>query len=183
MCSRCWVAMHCACCKLDTFVTQIARCMIVPPLFSVILQLLSICSYTIIIVMQLILMLYQIQYLPLCLHLLKFNTEEMLHCRCLNYLDVMLHCQGLCWWINSSWIRWSYKIWVYWIMRIIDNKREHFEYIKYFINPLWPSLLNRFTKFKFKKGSPKKFLWASRLWVVRRKEAILGYVPKNDGKI
>ena len=25
-------------------------------------------------------------------------------------------------------------------------------------------------------------LWASRLWVGRRKEPILGYVPKNDEK-
>ena len=29
----------------------------------------------------------------------------------------------------------------------------------------------------------KNFLWASRLWVGRRKEPILGYVPKNDKKI
>ena len=28
----------------------------------------------------------------------------------------------------------------------------------------------------------KNFLWASRLWVGRRKEAFLGYVPKNDEK-
>ena len=28
----------------------------------------------------------------------------------------------------------------------------------------------------------KNFLWASRLWVGRRKEPILGYVPKNDEK-
>ena len=32
------------------------------------------------------------------------------------------------------------------------------------------------------KGSSKNFLWASRLWVGRRKEPILGYVPKNDEK-
>ena len=37
-------------------------------------------------------------------------------------------------------------------------------------------------KFYFKKGSSKKFLWASRLWVGRRKEPILGYGPKNDEK-
>ena len=36
--------------------------------------------------------------------------------------------------------------------------------------------------FYFKKGSSKNFLWASRLWVGRRKEPILGYVPKNDEK-
>ena len=35
----------------------------------------------------------------------------------------------------------------------------------------------------FKKGSSKKNLWAFRLWVGRRKEPILGYVPKNDKKI
>ena len=28
----------------------------------------------------------------------------------------------------------------------------------------------------------KNFLWASCLWVGRRKEPILGYVPKNDEK-
>ena len=28
----------------------------------------------------------------------------------------------------------------------------------------------------------KKFLWALSLWVGRRKEPILGYVPKNDEK-
>ena len=28
----------------------------------------------------------------------------------------------------------------------------------------------------------KKFLWALRLWVGRRKEPILSYVPKNDEK-
>ena len=31
-----------------------------------------------------------------------------------------------------------------------------------------------------KEGIIKKFLWASRLWVGRRLEPILGYVPKND---
>ena len=35
----------------------------------------------------------------------------------------------------------------------------------------------------FKEGIIKKnFLWATRLWVGRRKEPILGYVPKNDEK-
>ena len=33
-----------------------------------------------------------------------------------------------------------------------------------------------------KGSSKKKILWASRLWVGRRKEPILGYVPKNDEK-
>ena len=28
----------------------------------------------------------------------------------------------------------------------------------------------------------KNFLWSSRLWVGRRKEPILGYVPKKDEK-
>ena len=37
-------------------------------------------------------------------------------------------------------------------------------------------------QFYFKKGSSKNFLWASRLWVGRRKEPILGYVLKNDKK-
>ena len=34
----------------------------------------------------------------------------------------------------------------------------------------------------FKKGSSKNFLWASRLWVGRRKKPILGFVPKNYEK-
>ena len=37
-------------------------------------------------------------------------------------------------------------------------------------------------QFYFNKGSSKNFLWASRLWVGRRKEPILGYVPKKDEK-
>ena len=40
-------------------------------------------------------------------------------------------------------------------------------------------------KFQFwnKKGSSKKkILWASRLWVGRRKEPILGYISKTDVK-
>ena len=37
-------------------------------------------------------------------------------------------------------------------------------------------------QYYFKKGSSKNFLWASCLWVGRRKEPILGYVPKNDEK-
>ena len=37
--------------------------------------------------------------------------------------------------------------------------------------------------FNLKEGIHKKnFLWSSRLWVGRRKEPILGYVPKNDEK-
>ena len=36
--------------------------------------------------------------------------------------------------------------------------------------------------FQFIEGSQKKFLWASRLWVGRRKEPISGYVMKNDEK-
>ena len=37
-------------------------------------------------------------------------------------------------------------------------------------------------QFYFKKVSQKKILWTLRLWVGRRKEPILGYVPKNDEK-
>ena len=52
-------------------------------------------------------------------------------------------------------------------------------------NPLLPRVLNigRLTKISIsiKEGIIKKnFLWASRLWVGRRLEPILGYVPKND---
>ena len=36
--------------------------------------------------------------------------------------------------------------------------------------------------FNFRRDHQKNFLWASRLWVGRRKELILGYVPKNDEK-
>ena len=34
----------------------------------------------------------------------------------------------------------------------------------------------------FKKGSSKNFLWASRLWVGRRGEPILDYVPNDEKK-
>ena len=34
----------------------------------------------------------------------------------------------------------------------------------------------------FRRDHQKNFLWASRLWVGRRKEPILGYVPRNDKK-
>ena len=36
--------------------------------------------------------------------------------------------------------------------------------------------------FNSKRDHPKNFLWALRLWVGRREEPILGYVPKNDEK-
>ena len=36
--------------------------------------------------------------------------------------------------------------------------------------------------FQYEKGSPKKFPWASRLWVGERKKPIAGYVPENDKK-
>ena len=56
-----------------------------------------------------------------------------------------------------------------------------------FFNPLLPSVPNigRLTKIliSIKEGIIKKnFLWASRLWVGRRLEPILGNVPKNDEK-
>ena len=38
-------------------------------------------------------------------------------------------------------------------------------------------------RFCFKKGSSKKFLWASRLWVGWRKEPIWGYVPKKNNLV
>ena len=36
--------------------------------------------------------------------------------------------------------------------------------------------------FNLRRDHQKNFLWASRLWVGRRKEPILGYVPKNYEK-
>ena len=51
-------------------------------------------------------------------------------------------------------------------------------------NPFPPSVAS-FIKtfdFNFRRDYQKKILWASRLWVGRRKEPILGYVPKNDEK-
>ena len=36
--------------------------------------------------------------------------------------------------------------------------------------------------FNLRRDHQKNFLWASRLWVGRRKEPILGYVPKKDEK-
>ena len=56
-----------------------------------------------------------------------------------------------------------------------------------FINPLTPTQghwwpLSPKFQFNFEKGSSKNYLWASHLWVGRRKEPILGYVPKNYEK-
>ena len=52
------------------------------------------------------------------------------------------------------------------------------------VNPLTPSWIHKssLTKILFIKyeGIIKKILWASRLWVGRRKEPILGFVQKND---
>ena len=56
--------------------------------------------------------------------------------------------------------------------------------------PVWKMLLYapvwriRHVNFDFKiiRDHQKNFLWASRLWVGRRKEPILDYVPKNDKK-
>ena len=54
------------------------------------------------------------------------------------------------------------------------------------INPLLPGVpyMARLAKLfiSISEGIIKKFLWTSRLWVGRRKESILGYVPKNDEK-
>ena len=52
------------------------------------------------------------------------------------------------------------------------------------INPLLPSVLYmplsaKFFYFNLRRDHQKNFLWASRLWVRRRKEPILCYVPKN----
>ena len=62
-----------------------------------------------------------------------------------------------------------------------------YESLKIFnsINPLWPWVTNssRIAKISISKyeGIMKKIShWATRLWVGRRKEPILGYVPKND---
>ena len=41
---------------------------------------------------------------------------------------------------------------------------------------------SKFFDFNLRRDHQKKFLWASRLWVGRRKEPILGYVSKNDEK-
>ena len=44
------------------------------------------------------------------------------------------------------------------------------------------SRFNKCALFLAQQDHQKNFLWASRLWVGRRKEPILGYVPKNDEK-
>ena len=53
----------------------------------------------------------------------------------------------------------------------------------YAINPLHP-IARTFGRlyFTIRRDHRKKFLWAPRLWVGRRKEAILGYITKIDGK-
>ena len=53
------------------------------------------------------------------------------------------------------------------------------------LNPLVPSVLyiGRLTQnFNLKSDPKKKFLWASRLWVCRPKEPILGYDTRNYEK-
>ena len=42
--------------------------------------------------------------------------------------------------------------------------------------------LSKTFDFNLRRDHQKNFLWASRLWVSRRKEPILGYFPKNDEK-
>ena len=44
------------------------------------------------------------------------------------------------------------------------------------------ALFSKTFDFNFRRDQQKNFLWASRLWVGRRKEPILGYVSKNDEK-
>ena len=55
------------------------------------------------------------------------------------------------------------------------------------LNPLAPrrTQVSPFTEISIlflRRDHQKNFLWTSRLWVGRRKEPILGYVPKNDEK-
>ena len=44
------------------------------------------------------------------------------------------------------------------------------------------SRIAKISIFKYEGIIKKKILWASRLWVGRRKEPILDYVQKNDKK-
>ena len=44
-----------------------------------------------------------------------------------------------------------------------------------YVEDVWPKVL-----FPFRKGPSKKFLWATPLWVGRRKEPILSYVTKKE---
>ena len=57
----------------------------------------------------------------------------------------------------------------------------------YPFNPLLPSAayIRRSAKIfiLIKEGSSKKFIWASRLWVGRRKEPILSFIMKNYEKV
>ena len=67
-------------------------------------------------------------------------------------------------------------------------RSSRYIYIYIFFNPFPPSVpiyMASFSKtfdFNFRRDHQKNFLWASRLWVGRRKEPIVGYVPKNDEK-
>ena len=64
-------------------------------------------------------------------------------------------------------------------MKVVYNFRRGIAWLTLYCVAchIWP-VQSKFW-FQFKKGSPKKILWASRLWVGRRKETILCYVPKN----
>ena len=46
----------------------------------------------------------------------------------------------------------------------------------------WNWLNIFYCDFKLRRDHRKNFLWATRLWVGRRKKPILGYVPKNAEK-
>ena len=64
------------------------------------------------------------------------------------------------------------------------NTNWKWEYILTLYTPWQDEFFLYFQNFNFKirKDHQKNFLWESRLWVGRRKEPILGYVPKNDKK-
>ena len=57
------------------------------------------------------------------------------------------------------------------------------EICAFWFNPLCPGVTNSSHQnfdFKIRRVHKKNFLWASRLWVGRWKEPILGYVPKKE---
>ena len=70
---------------------------------------------------------------------------------------------------------------------ILKKYKSQYSKKKKSINPLVPSthksaqIAQNFVG-KIRRDRQKNFLWASRLWVGRRKEPILGYLPKNYKK-
>ena len=110
-------------------------------------------------------------------HLLRVNIHNKIIYCILLYMCVCIH---------------AYKLMNVYIYIYIYIYYEHHcvtPYVLTSFNPLLRALRSKYGRFSqnfdfhLRRDNQSNFLWASRLWVGRRKErAILGYVPKNYEK-